>query len=308
MTEVGAPPAPDRVDQFIADILDSPHVLARLLDAAGASRSPLSGLRRPRVAFTGLGSSRYAALIVAAHLRATGATAWVEYPSAGAGSQPAVDLVLVAVSASGRTREVVDAAKAHHGRSLVVAVTNDLGSPLAATTDIVVPMLAGEETAGIACRTFRATVAALAILTGTPAADLQPAVGALAERIETRAEWIPPMVEALDRAPSIDVLADASLLGLAEQGALMLREGPRLPAVAYETGDWLHTGVYLALPGHRSVVYQGAPADEAAIATVERRGGRGIRVAPAPGSPIVRALVESVVAELVAAESWRSVE
>lgn len=309
MSEIGPVPgsAPDRVDQFVDDILTGPDALAGLLDASGVGRSPLSGLRRPRVAFTGLGSSRYAALIVAAHLRATGATAWVEYPSAGAGSQPAVDLVLVAVSASGRTREVVDAAKAHRGRSLVVAVTNDPGSPLAATTDIVIPLLAGEETAGIACRTFRATVAALAILTGTPVADLQQAVGALAERIETRAVWLPPIVEALDRAPSIDVLADASLLGLAEQGALLLREGPRLPAVAYETGDWLHTGVYLALPGHRGVVHAGAPADEEVIATIERRDGRAIRVAPAPGGPIVRALVESVVAELVAAESWRSV-
>lgn len=307
MTESGPVPAADRVDQFVGDILGGPDALGRLLDASGASRSPLSGLRRPRVAFTGLGSSRYAALIVAAHLRANGATAWVEYPSAGAGSQPAVDLVLVAVSASGRTREVVDAARAHHGRSLVVAVTNDPGSPLAATTDIVVPLLAGEEAAGIACRTFRATVAALAILTGTPAADLQPAVGALAERIQTRAEWLPSIVEALDRAPSIDILADASLLGVAEQGALMLREGPRLPAVAYETGDWLHTGVYLALPRHRGVVYQGASADDEVIATIERRGGRVVRVGRAPGGPIVRALVESVVAELVAAESWRSV-
>ena len=54
----------------------------------------------------------------------------------------------------------------------------------------------------------------------------------------------------------------------------MLREGPRLPATAYETGDWLHTGVYLALPGHRVLLFPGAPADPDVIATVERRGGQ----------------------------------
>ena len=47
------------------------------------------------------------------------------------------------------------------------------------------------------------------------------------------------------------------MLGLAEQAALMLREAPRLPAVAHETGDWLHTAVYLAFPGHRALMFSG---------------------------------------------------
>ena len=53
----------------------------------------------------------------------------------------------------------------------------------------------------------------------------------------------------------------------------MLREAPRLPAAAHDTGDWLHTAVYLALPGHRALLFPGAAADAEVIATVERRGG-----------------------------------
>ena len=296
----------DRADLFVDDILGSAPALARLIDASPASdRSPLRGFRRPRIAFTGLGSSRYAALVVAGQLRASGATAWVEYPSTTAGSAPANDLVLVAVSASGRTREVLDAADVHHGRSLVVAVTNDADSPLAARADIVIPLMAGRETAGIASRTFRATVAALAMLTGTPPDRLRPAIAEVAIRIESAHDWLPPMVELLDGAPAIDVLADASLTGLAEQGALMLREAPRLPATASETSDWLHTGVYLALPGQRTVLYPGSAADAEVIATVDRRGGRTSRIEPAHGDTLVRAIVESVVAELAAAELWR---
>ena len=298
--------AADRADQFADDILGSAPALARLIDAAPArDRSALRGLRRPRLAFTGLGSSRYAALIVAAHLRATGATAWVEYPSPTTGSAPANDLVLVAVSSSGRTGEVLEAADAHHRRSLVVAVTNDANSPLAARADIVVPLMAGSETAGIASRSFRATIAALAMLTGTQPDELRPAVADLAIRIESAHGWLPSMVETLDGAPSIDVLADASLVGLAEQAALMLREVPRLRATAYETADWLHTGVYLALPGHRTVLFPGSAADAEVLATAERRGGRTSRIEPARGGPLVRALVESVVAELAAAHLWR---
>ncbi len=304
MTDDGV--TPDRVDQFVDDILGSPAALARLLDtSAVAGRSPLAGLRRPRIAFTGLGSSRFAALVVAAHLRSTGVTAWVEYPSATGGSAPATDLVLVAISASGRTPEVIDVVRAHHARSLVIGVTNDTGSPLAMTADIVLPLMAGTETAGIACRTFRATVATLAMMTGTASDDLRHAVEDIAIRIESGDRWLPAAVDAFDRAPSIDVLAGTALVGVAEQAALMLREAPRLPAMAYQTADWLHTGVYLALPAHRALLYPGDASDDNVRATIDRRGGQLVEIEPEQGSAIVRALVESVAAELVAAELWR---
>lgn len=296
---------PDRVELFVDDIVASPEALARLLDADIAGSSPLRGLRRGRIVLCGLGSSRYAALVVASSVRAAGGTAWVEYASSAAGTPPAGDLVFVAISASGRTREVIEAAARHRGRSLVVALTGDPSSPLAAAADVVLPLLAGEERAGIACRTYRATIAALAILTGSAPSDLRPAVDSLAELIADRAGWLPPLVDALDGAPSIDVLADATLLGLAEQVALMLREAPRLPATAYDTGDWLHTGVYLALPGHRVAHIPGAAGDTEMIDTVERRGGRVATIDPPGAGPIERALVGSAAAELVAAELWR---
>lgn len=292
----------DRVALFEADIAASPSAFAALLDRWVAPDLT----DRPRVVFIGLGSSRFAALIVAAQVRAAGATAWVEYASTPAPTAPAGDLVVVAISASGRTREVLDAAERHRGLSLVIAVTNDPASPLAALADRVLPLQAGEETAGIAARTFRATVAALALLTGVATvASLRPAVDALAHRLATGDTWCPPIVDALDRAPSIDVLADAALLGLAEQAALMMREAPRLPAHAYDSGDWLHTGVYLAMPGHRVLLYPGAACDDEVIDTVERRGGVVSTVAPTAGAVLARAIVDSVVAERVAAALWR---
>jgi len=292
----------DRVALFEADIAASPSALTTLLDSwVGPA---LGG--RPRLVFIGLGSSRFAALIVAAQVRAAGATAWVEYASTSAPTAPAADLVVVAISASGRTREVLDAAERHRGRSLVIAVTNDAASPLAGLADLVVALQAGEERSGIAARTYRATIAALALLTGVATvASLRPVVGALADRLATSDAWCPSIVDALEGAPSIDVLADASLLGLAEQAALMLREAPRLPAHAYDSGDWLHTGVYLALPGHRVLLYPGAACDDEVIDTVERRGGVVSSAAPTAGAVLARAIVDSVVAERVAAALWR---
>ncbi len=310
--EAGRRASPDRVDQFEADIATGPAALSDLLDGwrpPFPMHGPTAGLGgRSRIAFAGLGSSRYAALIVAAAVRHRGGTAWVEYPSSGTPTSPGDDLALVAVSASGRTREVLEAAERHRGRSLVIAVTNGPTSRLAAVADITVDLRAGEERSAIACRTFRATIAALALITGlATAAQLRPAVTSLARRLDSRDTWLPPIADALDAAPSIDVMADAAQLGLAEQAALMLREGPRLPARACETSDWLHTGVYLALPGHRALLFPGSAADDEVADTVRRRGGVVVQAVAADTDPIRRSLVDSVVAEVVAAELWRRV-
>ncbi|MGK2851202.1 MAG: SIS domain-containing protein [Candidatus Limnocylindrales bacterium] len=291
----------DRVELFRADIAASPDAITRLLDTF---EGPDLGGRR-RFLFTGLGSSRFAAQLVAAQVQHHGGTAWVESAGTSAATPPAEGLVLFAISASGRTAEVIEAAAAHRGRSLVVAVTNDPASPLAANADAILPLQAGVEASGIAGRTFRATIAALVLATGLTTPDrLRPAVDGLAARLATVDAWSPPIVDGLDGAPAIDVLADAALIGLAEQAALMLREAPRLAARAYDTTDWLHTGVYLAWAGHRVLLYEGSAADAEVDATVLRRGALVQRVPAGAGEPLTRAIVDSIVAEVVAATLW----
>ena len=225
----------------------------------------------------------------------------------------------MAISASGRTAEVVEAARRHHGKGLVIAVTNDPSAPLAGTADVVLPLHAGSEAAGISTLTYRATVAVLGLLTGVLTAER---VRRLADRLEALAEALPPLIDdaadRLDGSPSIDVLADASAVGTAEQAALMLREAPRLPAHAGETGDWLHSGVYLAVPGHRAVIFVGSASDADVTATIVRRGGDVIAIgAEISGAiltidtdrrdgdgPFERALLESLVADRLALELW----
>ena len=305
---------PDRVTLLLDDILGAPAALERLFRAYDSPDSPLAGVlsampRERRFAFAGLGSSRYVGLLAASELRAAGGSAWVEYASTGRPTAPGTDLVFVAISASGRTAEVVAAARRHRGKSMVVAVTNDPGSALASEADHVLPLYAGAEGAGIATRTFRATVAVLAMLGGRPPASLESTVAELAVALESAEPWVTATADALEGASAIDVLADAGTLGLADQAALMLREAPRLPAVAHDTGDWPHTAVYLALPGHRVLLFPGAAADAEVIATVERRGGMVLPVPQVPAGEASdvfrRTIVESVLVELLATELWR---
>jgi glucosamine--fructose-6-phosphate aminotransferase (isomerizing) len=293
----------DRIAQFRADISASPDALARLLDEPPPS--PIDPARR--VCLTGLGSSRYAADIVAGALRASGRAVWSELASGEDRTRPAGDLTLVAISASGGTPEVVEVARRHQGTSHVLAITNRPTSPLADAADTTHALHADVEASGIACRTFRATLAVLAMLGGVSPADLRHLPEALAERLPASAAWAAAAADTLDGAPAIDVLADASLGGLAEQAALMLREAPRLPAHAGDTADWLHVGVYLAWPGHVVWLIPGSAADAELDRTLAVRGVRRVEDAPAtpPGlSAIDRAIVTSIDAELLAAELW----
>jgi fructoselysine-6-P-deglycase FrlB-like protein len=287
---------PDRVELFRADIAASGAALASLLDAW--SSVDLGGRRR--IAAFGLGSSRFAAMVATSAARASGADAWAEYAGPSVGPPPADDLVAVCISASGGTREVLDVAERHRGRSLVVAVTDDPSSPLAERADIVLPLHAGVEAAGIACRTYRATLAVLGLLLGVTEVGTLRGLMDATDNVDTDAEAI----EALDGAPLIDVVAPGPLLGAAEQAALMLREAPRLPAHAVETADWSHTHVYLALPGHRVLFLPGSHDDDGLRAIVERRGGRVLGLPVVDGAPLEQAIIASVHVERLAAELW----
>jgi fructoselysine-6-P-deglycase FrlB-like protein len=335
---------PDRPALFRADVLAGPATLAALLDAAAAPGgwfAPLDAAapaldRVRRVAITGMGSSRFAALSAAPFLRERGLPTDVELASTSRPIGPAADLLVVVISSSGGTPEAVAAARRHRGRSaLVVALTNRPDSPLAGAADVVLPLLAGEETAGIACRTYAATVAALLLVAGwvaafapeevrsaTPASsrldpdDLRRALPVMRELLDGGDAWLPWAVDLIDGAPAIHVLGGGGRFGSVEQAALMLREAPRLPAVAFDAGDWLHVGLYTALPGLRAILFAGTPYDAELAETIRGRGGEllaiGHRVEGAalsleyPGAddPVSAALVETTLVELLAAELW----
>lgn len=98
----------------------------------------------------------------------------------------------------------------------------------------------------------------------------------------------------------------------------MLREGPRVPADASETGDWLHVDVYLSkCAGYRALLFGGSRFDagvlrwarerESTIVVVGRPVDDAALTVPfeRADDPLVASLVETSVVELAAAEWWR---
>ena len=314
---------------FRADLELIPATLAELadtLDAGIPGLERLPTLGAARVLVLGMGSSRYAADVVARRYRAVGANVVVELASASLLPPAAPDLAIVAVSATGGSAEVLRAVERYRGTGRLVAVTNRPHSELGRIADVVVPLGAGVEASGVACRTFRATFpvldAVLEELLGTaPAARFdataaRAAATANADLLAASADWLPALADLLAVPMGTWVLAPAERASSAQQSALMLREVPRRAAYASETGDWSHVDVYLTkTQDYRALVFAGSPWDAQALEWMAARGSRFAAIGrDLPGAELtlrfpgdeddsVAALTEVLVGELVA-DHW----
>lgn len=314
---------------FRADLELIPSSLTALADALdaglpGIERLPTLGAAR--VLVLGMGSSRYAADIVARRYRAVGATVIVELASAELLPPPAPDLAVVAVSATGGSAEVLRAVRRYRGTGRLIAVTNRAGSELGRLADVVVPLLAGDEASGVACRTFRATFpvvdAVLAELLGTvpearfDSTAVRSAAAANAELLAASVDWLDPLAGLLAGPMGTWALAPVERASSAQQSALMMREVPRRAAYASETGDWSHVDVYLTkTQDYRALVFAGSAWDAQALEWMAARGSRFASVGrELPGAELtvrfsgdeddtVAALTEVLLGELVA-DRW----
>lgn len=305
-----------RPELFAADVLET----ARVLAAAPAPIDAVAPLaeRARRVLLVGMGSSRFAALDAATLLRARAVDAHAEIASTGEPQPPAADTLVLAISATGGSQETLTAMRRHLGTSMVVGVTSRPESPVGTEADVCVE-IAADGPSGVACASHRSTVSVLRRVCGLfarVAVDAGRAAESAARLLERRDAWLPRAVELLEGGP-VHVLAPAERLGAAEQSALMLREVPRIAAYACETGDWSHVDVYLTRrPGYRALVLAGSAYEPelmewaaqrrfTVVSVGDRIPGASLDIElPGADDPAVLPLVETLVAELVAAELW----
>jgi glucosamine--fructose-6-phosphate aminotransferase (isomerizing) len=317
-------------DLFLDDLERKPDALGTLAEVL--DRDDLwSGVDEDvdRVLLLGMGSSTFAAGVAAARLRARGIDAVADLASSDLLPPPDSRTLVVGISASGGSRETLAALQRYLGRSRVAVLTNAQDvSTVAAGADLVVPMHAGPERGGVACRTFQHSLAILLALverlTGSGSASdvattVRAAATASADLLDRRAHWLPVAVELLGGPDLTAVVAPARRLSSAAQSALMLREGPRRAAVGSETGEWSHVDVYLTKTlDYRMLLLPGSPWQDELLRWTRERGSRvfavGDEVPEADYSlrydgdhdDDVRLLSEVLVAELVAATLWQA--
>lgn len=193
--------------------------------------------------FTGIGAS-YAAVATPTYvLRQAGIVAYrsscSDVPDQG------VDLadLYVGVSQSGRSRETLQALLTVP-KERRVAVVNRAASPLEDQSGHVLS-IGDLDDSSMSSIGFTGTVAAIGMLsdwltTGTPDSGWA-SIGQLAEEVVADAdETLREFASSIARAGTVDIVAAAEDLTAAEQGSLLFREGPLLPAMAMDTRSYLH--------------------------------------------------------------------
>jgi fructoselysine-6-P-deglycase FrlB-like protein len=219
------------------EILDQPRAWSRAADLARAVPGALP--RGERIAVIGCGSSWHAAKALAAlrELSAQGET------DAFAASEALLDRSydrVVAISRSGATSEIRQALERVSMGTTTVALVGDPESPVAAECELVVDLSFADDRAVVQTR-FVTTVVAFA-----RAALALDDEGLLADA--EAALWEPHPIDAgtLDRAT---VLGRGWRIGLADAGALALRETAQLSAEAYPAMEYRHGPIAASGPG-----------------------------------------------------------
>ncbi|ABK76024.1 SIS domain-containing protein [Mycolicibacterium smegmatis] len=322
-------------DAFVADLERKPAVLSRLATSLAAG-NPWADVVPPgieRVVLIGMGSSAYAGGVAAARMRARGLVAVSDLASSSLLPRWGAGTLVVATSATGGSVETLDALErmqAANPSATFVALTNTPGSALAQRCGAVVDLAADPEEGGVACRTYQHTVAMLIALeeqlsggdTSALAGAVAAAATASAHLLDTEDSWRPRVADLLLGPAGTHLAAPAHRFSSAQQGALMLRECPRLPAVGCETGDWSHVDVYLTkTTDYRLLVFAGSPWEQQLAEWTTMRKTTVVAVGgdvPSaqftvryPGDTdgdagdLVRLLTEVLIPELVAARAWQ---
>lgn len=310
---------------FLADVQRKPEVMSRLADIL-AAENPWAAVIPPdidRVVLIGMGSSAYAGAVAAARMRARGLLVTSELASSTLLPDWGPGTLVVATSASGGSAETLDTLTRLPEDVRTVALTNTEGSAITDACETTVHLHAEPEVGGVACRSYQHTLALLIALechlTGTalPVDTLTRSAEATQYLLDTESAWQSELSDLLLGPDGTHLAAPAHRFCSAQQGALMLREGPRLPAVGCETGDWSHVDVYLTkTTDYRLLVFAGSAWEQqladwttSRASTVVGVGGEvtgaryGLRY-PGDTDDDVRLLTEVVVAELLAARAW----
>jgi glucosamine 6-phosphate synthetase-like amidotransferase/phosphosugar isomerase protein len=316
-------------DGFTADLHGKPELLRRLAASltAGNPWTAVVPQDVERVVLLGMGSSAYAGSVAAARMRARGLVVSSELASSRLLPAWGPGTLVVATSASGGSAETLDALGRLPEGVHTVALTNNPTSAITERCSAVVTLDADEEVGGVACRSYQHTLALLmaleCALAGVDTARLVDSVNAAAEAcahlLATESDWRPAVSELLLGPSGTHLAAPAHRFCSAQQGALMLREGPRLPAVGCETGDWSHVDVYLTkTTDYRLLVFAGSAWEPQLAEWTTARGSTVVGVGgsvpgagydvryPGDADDDVRLLSEVLVPELVAARAWQS--
>ena len=190
---------------------------------------------------TGIGASHYAALSAVSHWRHQGLPAMAVCSSELYGAAPGLGRLMIALSASGRSVEPIEALK-HVRPTCAFGISSENGVPLEAHVDALVTTGCSIDSSPNTA-SFVGTLQALGVLgdrLGGARTDWDRLSGQMENAIAAATPALERATEMLGERVSIDLVGSQSMFGIAGYGALLLREFPRISAQSWATHNFLH--------------------------------------------------------------------
>lgn len=294
---------------YLADLLAQPAVLADVSAELADTVLPadlvadLNTRAFRRIVLTGMGSSLHSLYPLHLRLSAAGFSSWWIETSElllGFGPMRASDTLLIVVSQSGESAEVVNLMRGAKDFGCIVAVTNAPTSTLARAAQVVLPLRAGVE-ATVSCKTYLATLAVLhwlgAALTGDDislaARELEAAQPLVARYLDQTPAHVDELLPLVAGVTSVFVTGRGASLATAGAGGLILKESTRQPAEGMSCAAFRHGPLEMVNEHVLVVVFSGdarvEPLHRRLAADVSASGGKVAFVsATAPSAAALR--------------------
>lgn len=288
---------------YLRDILAQPQALQDTvagLSGAPAPANVADGF--DRIVLTGMGASYHALQPLLIQLVDHGFHA-VAYETSELIHYFAAALtprtLLVAVSQSGRSVEIVRLLDMVAGRVRTIAVTNTPESPLATRADFTVLTHAGMESS-VSCKTFVTTLVALewlgGVLRGADRREMERALREAAPAVQSYLSgWeakVATLVEMLDGIRALFVTGRGASLAAAGTGGLILKESAHFHAEGMTCSAFRHGPFEMSGPDAYLLAFAGdtktAALNENLVQDVRAAGGKAALIGPKSDAEALR--------------------
>lgn len=242
--------------QYLRDILDQPRAMSATLEQLeipkelGSVATRLREGKIRRVVLTGMGASFHALYPLFLRLNTCGCTAIaVETSELVHGLQGwfEPETLIVAVSQSGQSAEIVRLIEENRGHAFIAGITNAAESALAHGANAAMVTRAGEESS-VSCKTYVTALMALHLLGGflcgcelsRTREELAQTVPAVASYLRDWKNHIFEMAGELGQVRHLFLLGRGASLAASGAGALILKESVRIHAEGMSGAAFRH--------------------------------------------------------------------
>ncbi len=258
---------------YLRDIIAQPRAISDTVDALeeGGSLKSLcerfAGGEFGRVVLTGMGSSfhafhpLYLELIGAGHTPIMAETSELIYYMPGLFDR---STLLIAVSQSGRSVEILRLLEMNQRRASIIGITNTPGTPLAEGADAVLLTRAGDEFS-VSCKTYLASLVALAWLSSLLCrkdlqnirSELEQAVPAVGQYLQCWRSHVRDMAPLLAGVRDLFLVGRGASLAAAGTGGLIIKESTHFHSEGMSGAAFRHGPMEMLNPDAFVLVFEG---------------------------------------------------